>query len=87
LKNLQLSIFHTKNQFQLPKAKICRSGTGLATFFRFKSGVHYIRGSLLLLRVESHAFSQVEKERTACKAEQVHKMTTIFDENGPRLSF
>ena len=29
--------------------------------------------SFWLLRVESR-----EKERTACKAEQIHKMTTIF---------
>ena len=43
--------------------------------------------SFLLLRVESRDFSQAEKERTACKAEQIHKMTTIFTENGPRLSF
>ena len=40
-----------------------------------------------LLRVESRDFSQAEKERTACKAEQNHKMTTIFTQNGPRLSF
>ena len=31
-----------------------------------------------LLQVESRDFSQYEKERTACKAEQIHKMTTIF---------
>ena len=37
--------------------------------------------------VESHDFSQAEKERTACKAEQIYKMTTIFTQNGPRLSF
>ena len=34
--------------------------------------------SFWLLRVESHDFSQAEKERTACKAEQIHKLTTIF---------
>ena len=34
-----------------------------------------------LLRVESRDFSQVEKEGTACKAEQIHKMTTIFTQN------
>jgi hypothetical protein len=34
-----------------------------------------------LLGVESRDFSQAEKERTACKAEQIHKMTTIFTEN------
>ena len=39
-----------------------------------------------VLRVESHDFSQADKERTACKAEQTHKMTTIFtqkDNLGP----
>ena len=30
--------------------------------------------SFWLLRVESRDFSQDEKERTACKAEQIHKM-------------
>ena len=34
--------------------------------------------SFWLLRVESRDFSQAEKEKTACKAEQIHKMTTIF---------
>ena len=40
-----------------------------------------------LLGVKSHDFSQAEKERTACKIEQIHKMTTIFTQNGRRLSF
>ena len=40
-----------------------------------------------LFGVESRDFSQAEKERNACKAEQIHKMTTIFTQNGPRLSF
>ena len=40
-----------------------------------------------LLRVESCDFSQAEKERTACKAVKIHKMTTIFTQNGPRLYF
>jgi hypothetical protein len=35
--------------------------------------------SFWLLGVESRDFSHAEKERTACKAEQIHKMTT-----GPR---
>ena len=37
--------------------------------------------------VESRDFSQAEKERTACKAKQIHKMTAFFTQNGPRLSF
>ena len=40
-----------------------------------------------ILGVESRDFSQAEKEITACKAEQIHKMTTIITKNGPRLSF
>ena len=48
-------------------------------------GIHYICASLLLLRVESRDFSQAD--RTACKAEQIHKMTTIFTQHGPGLSF
>ena len=31
-----------------------------------------------ILTLESHDLSQAEKEITACKAEQIHKMTTIF---------
>ena len=39
-----------------------------------------------LLQIESRDLSQTEKEGTACKAEQIHKMTTIFtqkDNLGP----
>ena len=32
-------------------------------------------------------FFQAEKESTGCKDEQVHKMTSIFNQNGPWLSF
>ena len=32
-------------------------------------------------------FFHAEKERTPCKDEQIHKMTTIFTQNGPRVSF
>ena len=49
--------------------------------------VLYMSSSFWLLGVESRDFSQAEKEKTACKAEQIHKMTTIFTQNGPRLSF
>jgi hypothetical protein len=37
-----------------------------------------IPSSFLLLQVGSADFSQAEKERTTCKPEQIHKMTTIF---------
>ena len=43
--------------------------------------------SFWLLVVESCDFSQAEKEITACKAEQINEMTTIFTQHGPRLSF
>ena len=44
--------------------------------------------SFWMLDVESNNFSHAEKKRAACKAaEQIHKMTTIFTKNGPRLSF
>ena len=44
--------------------------------------------SFWLLGVESRDFSHAEKERTACKAEKVHKLTTICTQNdnvGPFL--
>ena len=40
--------------------------------------VLYISSSFWLLEVKSRDFSYAEKERIACKAEQIHKMTTIF---------
>ena len=43
--------------------------------------VHYMSSSFWLLEVESRDFSHAEKERTTCKAEQIHKMTTIFTPN------
>ena len=43
--------------------------------------------SFWLLGVKSRDFSQAEKERTACKAKQIHKVTTVFTQNGPGLSF
>ena len=43
--------------------------------------------SFWLLGVESRDFSQAEKERTAWKAKQIHKMTAFFIQNGPSLSF
>ena len=43
--------------------------------------------SFCLLGVDSRDFSYAEKERTSCKAEQIHKMTIIILPNGPRLSF
>ena len=38
--------------------------------------VLYMSSSFWLLRVESGDFSQAEKERTAGKAEQIHKTMT-----------
>ena len=43
--------------------------------------VLYMCSSFWLLGFESRDFSQAEKERTACKAEQIHKLTTIFTQN------
>jgi hypothetical protein len=37
--------------------------------------------SFWLLGVELRDFSHAEKERTACKAVQIHKVTTIFTHN------
>ena len=48
--------------------------------------VLYMFSSFRLLGVESRDFSHAERGKNACKAEQIHKMTTIFTQNGPRLS-
>ena len=42
----------------------------------------YMSSSFWLLGVESPDFFQAEEERTACKAEQIHRITTIFTQNG-----
>jgi hypothetical protein len=49
--------------------------------------VIYMSFSFWLLEVEPRDSSHAKKERNAYKAEQIHKMTTIFTQNGPRLSF
>ena len=46
-----------------------------------KKKVLYMSFSFGLFWVESRDFSHAEKEITACKAEQVHNMTTIFTQN------
>ena len=46
-----------------------------------------ISSSILLLAVGSRVISQAEKEITSCKAKQIHKMTIIFTQNDPKLSF
>ena len=43
--------------------------------------VLYMSSRFGLLGVVSRDFSQAEKEGTACKAEQIHKMTSIFTQN------
>jgi hypothetical protein len=40
----------------------------------------YISSSFWLLRVQTRDFSLAEKKRTGCKAEQIHKMTTILSQ-------
>mgnify|MGYP007025539641 CR=1 FL=1 len=40
----------------------------------------------MFLASESHDLSQAEKEKNACKAEQIYKMTAIFALNGHVLS-
>ena len=39
-----------------------------------------------ILALEARDLSQAEKKITTCKAEQIHKMTTIFTQNAHRLS-
>jgi hypothetical protein len=40
-----------------------------------------------ILAIESRGLSQAEKKITACKAEQIHKMTTIFTQNNNKGPF
>ena len=60
----------------------------MCSFAYICTKVLYMSSSFRLLGVESRDFTHAEKEITACKAEQSHKMTTIFVQNCPsRLSF
>ena len=43
--------------------------------------------SFWLLGVESRDIYHAEKKRTACKAEQIQKMTSIFPQNDDLVSF
>ena len=45
------------------------------------SDVLYMSPSFWLLGVGSRDFSHTEKEKTACKAEHIHEITTIFTRN------
>ena len=58
---------------KINKANNCYYGS-----FRFST---YMSSSFWLLEVESRDFSHAEKKRTACKDDQIHKMTTIFTQN------
>ena len=58
---------------------ICRAGPGSYLFIIIK--VLYMSSSFWLLGVDSREFSQAEKKRSACKAGQIHKMTTFLPQN------
>ena len=53
----------------------------IVLFFMLLMCSKYMCSSFWLLGVESSDISQAEKERTVCKAEQIHKLTTIFTQN------
>ena len=53
-------------------------------YISFRSST-YMSSSFWLMEVDSRDFSHAEKERTAHKAEQIHKLTTIFAQNCSRL--
>ena len=79
-------LFHGENfeGGQLPKIYEkghCAQFAGSTTQLN-KPGILF--KSFWLLGLESRDFSQAENERTAFKAEQIHKMTTVFTQNGPR---
>ena len=60
-----------KKYFSIKKSEFTGEGA-------FATRVLYMSSSFCLLGVESHDFSHDEKERSACKTEQNHKMTTIL---------
>ena len=50
-------------------------------------GALHVRSSFWLWGVESRDLSHADKERTASKAEQIHKMTTIFSQSNNLIPF
>ena len=67
--------------------KINLSPNVSSCFKSVQTKVLYMSSSFFLFGVETRDFSHAEKERTACKAGQIYKTTTILTQNGPRLSF
>ena len=61
--------------------------TSLITCKREGRKTHSICSSFELLADESRDSSQAEKNINVVKAEQTHKMTIIFNQNGQKLSF
>ena len=57
------------------------------TILQIYTVVLYMSLSFWLLGVESSDFSQAENERTACKAMQIDKMTTILTQNDNQAPF
>ena len=55
--------------------------------YNYLAKVIYMSSSFRLLGGESrdfsHDFSHAEKERNACKDEKIHRLITIFIQNGP----
>ena len=67
--------------FDCAKSKEC-------AFVQEKFGIVYMTSNFWQLAVGSRDLSQAEKKYViVCKAGKVHKMTTTFTKNVPRLSF
>jgi hypothetical protein len=60
-----------KKYFSIKKSEFTGEGA-------FATRVLYMSFSFWLLGVESHDFYHSEKKGTACKAEQIHKITTRY---------
>ena len=77
--------FHPMGKhFTRTRRQLCSIFTGrsvhLVTSLRYTKVV-YMSSSIWLLAPESRYLSQAVKEITACKAEKIHKMGTIFTQN------
>ena len=59
----------------------------ISAYKAHKTRVLYMCSSFWQLGVESRDFCHANKERAACKAKQIHRMTTSFTQNSPRLMF
>ena len=77
-----------KSPYRIAFAAASNKTQHMVSFHEYNfTKVLYMSSSFWLLGVESRDFSHAEKESTACKAEQMHKITNSFTQNNNPVPF